>query len=155
MWISDDNRYLYQAYGLTGAIGVFEINGTELSLIQEATGDLPLNNIQGIVSVGVIGGMVSTEDVVLDNNDIRLSVFPNPNRGDQMTLDFFLDEVSDYDVTLYNIQGNIISSGEIAGRGIVGNNTIALGNMDLDAGTYLVRLNLEKGSITNKFVVIR
>ena len=52
MWISDDNRYLYQAYGLTGGVGVFEINGRELTLIQEVEGDLPTNNIQGIVSVG-------------------------------------------------------------------------------------------------------
>ena len=52
LWISDDGRYLYQAYGLTGTIGVFEINGTELTLVQEVTGDLPSNNIQGIVAVG-------------------------------------------------------------------------------------------------------
>ena len=136
-------------------VGVYEINGTELTLLQEATGDLPLNNIQGIVSVGEIGGSVSTEDVVLDNSEIRLSVFPNPNKGDQMSVDFFLREASDYDVTLYNIQGNTISSGEIAGRGVVGNNTISLGNMNLEAGTYLIRLNLESGSITNRFIVIR
>jgi len=52
LWISDNGRYLYQAYGLTGTVGVFEINGTELTLIQEVEGDLPTNNIQGIVSVG-------------------------------------------------------------------------------------------------------
>ena len=52
LWISDDGRYLYQAYGLAGAIGVFEINGTQLRLVQEIRGDLPANNIQGIVSVG-------------------------------------------------------------------------------------------------------
>ena len=52
LWISDDGRYLYQCYGLTGEIGVFEINGTELTLLQEVSGDLPSNNIQGIVSVG-------------------------------------------------------------------------------------------------------
>ena len=51
LWISDDGKYLYQCYGLTGEVGVFEINGTELTLIQEI-GGLPTNNVQGIVSVG-------------------------------------------------------------------------------------------------------
>ena len=52
LWISDDGRYLYQCYGLTGTVGVFEIDGTELTLIQEVSGNLPQNNVQGIVSVG-------------------------------------------------------------------------------------------------------
>ena len=52
LWISDDGKFLYQAYGLTGTVGVFAIDGTELRFIQEVTGDLPSNNIQGIVSVG-------------------------------------------------------------------------------------------------------
>ena len=51
LWISDDGNYLYQCYGLTGEVGVFEINGAELTLIQEI-GGLPTNNVQGIVSVG-------------------------------------------------------------------------------------------------------
>ena len=52
LWISDDGQYLYQCYGLTGTVGVFEIDGAELTLIQEISGDLPQNNVQGIVSVG-------------------------------------------------------------------------------------------------------
>ena len=36
---------------MTGEVGVFAINGAELTLIQEI-GGLPENNIQGIVSVG-------------------------------------------------------------------------------------------------------
>ena len=51
LWISDDGRYLYQCYGLTGEVGVFAINGSELTLIQEI-GGLPQNNVQGIVAVG-------------------------------------------------------------------------------------------------------
>ena len=51
LWISDDGQYLYQCYGLTGEIGVFAIDGAELTLLQEI-GGLPQNNVQGIVSVG-------------------------------------------------------------------------------------------------------
>jgi len=52
MWISDDGKYLYQLFGLTGEIGVYAINGTALTFIEKISGDLPTNNTQGIVSVG-------------------------------------------------------------------------------------------------------
>jgi len=52
MWISDDGQYLYQLYGLGGVVGVYSIDGTSLTLVEEIRGDLPLNNTQGIVAVG-------------------------------------------------------------------------------------------------------
>ena len=50
LWRSEDGRYLYQLFGLDGTIGVFEISGSQLNLIQEVTGDLPEENTQGIVA---------------------------------------------------------------------------------------------------------
>ena len=50
MWISDDGNHLYQLQGLTGAISVYEINGATLNLVEVQTGDLPTNNVQGIVA---------------------------------------------------------------------------------------------------------
>lgn len=41
--------YLYQLYGLSGTVGVYEINGDSLRLIEEVT-DLPVNNTQGIIA---------------------------------------------------------------------------------------------------------
>ncbi|MDW3652064.1 MAG: hypothetical protein R8P61_33630 [Bacteroidia bacterium] len=51
LWISDDGRHLYQLYGLEGTIGVYGINGSSLSFIEEITGDLPATNTQGIVAI--------------------------------------------------------------------------------------------------------
>ena len=51
MWISDDNQFLYQCFGLTGEVGVYAIDGAELTRLQ-VIGGLPQNNVQGIVSVG-------------------------------------------------------------------------------------------------------
>ncbi len=51
MWISDDGNFLYQLYGLNGTIGVFRINGSNLTLVEEITGDLPETNTQGIVAI--------------------------------------------------------------------------------------------------------
>jgi len=60
MWISDDGQYLYQLFGLTGSIGVYEINGTSLTFVEVIEGDLPNNNTQGIVAVGQPGQTPAT-----------------------------------------------------------------------------------------------
>jgi len=51
--VSGDGRYLFQLEGLTGRISVFRVNRFtgRLRLIQEASGDLPEVDTQGIVSV--------------------------------------------------------------------------------------------------------
>jgi len=50
LWISDDGRHLYQLHGLGGNIGVYEINGTSLDFVENQRGQLPQNNVQGIVA---------------------------------------------------------------------------------------------------------
>ena len=50
LWISADGQYLYQLFGLDGTIGVFAVNGSALTLIEEVSGDLPDSNTQGIVA---------------------------------------------------------------------------------------------------------
>ena len=51
LWISDDGRHLYQLFGLDGTIGVYQINGSSLTPVQEVSGDLPTTNTQGIVAI--------------------------------------------------------------------------------------------------------
>jgi len=50
MWVTPNADYLYQLYGLDGSIGVFAINGSNLTLVQEVSGDLPTTDTQGIVA---------------------------------------------------------------------------------------------------------
>ncbi len=53
LWISDNGRYIYQLFGLSGTIGVFKVEeggfGAALTEIQRVT-DLPQINTQGIVA---------------------------------------------------------------------------------------------------------
>ncbi len=53
LWVSEDGLHLYQLFGLSGTIGVYEIEnegeGTGLTLIQTVS-DLPDRNTQGIVA---------------------------------------------------------------------------------------------------------
>ncbi len=46
---SADGRYVYQLFGLSGVIGVYAVDGTGLTLIQEVS-NLPEANTQGIVA---------------------------------------------------------------------------------------------------------
>ncbi|MFK7858817.1 MAG: beta-propeller fold lactonase family protein [Granulosicoccus sp.] len=48
--ISDDGRYLYQLYGLSGVVGVFAVDGGNLNLVEEISGNLPERDTQGIVA---------------------------------------------------------------------------------------------------------
>lgn len=49
LWLSQDGRYLYQLFGLDGTIGVYAVEGSSLTLIQEVS-NLPQVNTQGIVA---------------------------------------------------------------------------------------------------------
>jgi 6-phosphogluconolactonase (cycloisomerase 2 family) len=154
LWISDDGRYLYQAYGLAGTIGVFEINGTELTLLQEVTGDLPLNNIQGIVSVGQIDLISSTQDIeTISADDVSLSIFPNPSNGENVRVAFTLDQESDYSATIFDVKGQELSSRQITGRGLLGTNVISLSSLPFETGLYLLQLELDNGVVNRKFII--
>ncbi len=51
MWISDDGNFLYQLHGFGGTIGVYRVVGENLEFIQNVSGNLPENNVQGIVAI--------------------------------------------------------------------------------------------------------
>jgi len=48
--ITDDGDFLYQLFGLSGAVGVYAVNDGNLSLVEVVSGNLPEENTQGIVS---------------------------------------------------------------------------------------------------------
>ena len=48
--ITDDGDYLYQLFGLSGAVGVYSVDAGNLTLVEVVSGNLPEDNTQGIVS---------------------------------------------------------------------------------------------------------
>ena len=48
--MTDDGAFLYQLYGLSGVVGVYAVDGGNLTLIEEVSGNLPEVYTQGIVS---------------------------------------------------------------------------------------------------------
>ena len=49
--ITDDGRFIYQLFGLTGGIGIYEVNGGELTEVGIYTGNIPTLDTQGIVAI--------------------------------------------------------------------------------------------------------
>lgn len=49
--ITDDGRFIYQLFGLTGGIGIYEVNGSELTEVGIYTGNIPTLDTQGIVAI--------------------------------------------------------------------------------------------------------
>ena len=91
LWISDNGRYLYQLFGLDGTIGVFEIDGSTLTLVEEVSGDLPVDNTQGIVAVSQIG---FTPAFAGNGQDLRLRSSTGTTDLDE--IDFETAEASDF-----------------------------------------------------------
>lgn len=48
--ITDDGRYIYQLFGLTGGIGIYEVNGSQLTEVGIYQGNIPTLDTQGIVA---------------------------------------------------------------------------------------------------------
>lgn len=49
--ITDDGKYIYQLFGLTGGIGVYEVNDGQLTEIEVYEGNIPLMDTQGIIAL--------------------------------------------------------------------------------------------------------
>jgi len=166
LWISDDGKFLYQAYGLTGTVGVFAIDGTNLTLIQEVSGDLPTNNIQGIVAVGQVTdepNLVIAEDEIaiesraISNNvsNVDFTIYPNPSSDGQVNIDFNLDKQSDFTVSIFSIDGgNLALTNMVNDYRRAGKHSETLNISMLNTGVYVVQLTTG-GTVTNHKLVVQ
>lgn len=48
--ITDDGEYIYQLFGLTGGIGIYSVDGAQLTEVAIYEGNIPLMDTQGIVA---------------------------------------------------------------------------------------------------------
>jgi len=122
--------------------------------LQEVTGTLPLNNIQGIVSVGELQIIDSTNDIVGDALESIIDVYPNPSNGNNITIDFDLQEQSDYVISILGVNGAVVANSQpLSGRGKIGKNTVRIDNLTLDSGIYLIKLDAQGGSFTQRLII--
>ena len=167
MWISDDGQFLYQAYGLSGEVGVYAIDGTELTLLQEI-GGLPSNNIQGIVSVGQVSddtqiirrdedlfgdATVATQSLLVEDGTaeaMELTVYPNPASAEVLNIEFIMN--GDYNISIFGIDGSVLMTKN-------GNNTFGerfVERVDVSEfanGLYIVQLSNATSAVNQKLII--
>lgn len=130
-----------ETYNIGTCIAIAPANGTEILRIPftgELTGELifnmKVNNSDKSVSFGTTG---ITE---IDNG---ISIFPNPaSETIQINTDMILDKST---VEIYSINGNLIKTKTL-------NNQSEINISDLPTGTYLMKINVDNKTLTEKFI---
>ena len=167
LWISDDGQFLYQCYGLSGEVGVYEINGAELTLLQEI-GGLPQNNVQGIVSVGTptddSATLVAdqpidprndlTETAFITSSIADMTVYPNPTTSSEVAVNFNLATDTEVTLRLLSIDGSSTRVTYMNGENMrSGTHTERLDISSIANGVYIVQISTPTGILNEQLVV--
>ena len=113
-------------------------------------GQISISSNAGTESLNVLGeGAVVTaiDDDLIDQDEVQL--YPNPSR-DIVTIDLSLAPVVAPDVAIVDINGNTVWS-----LSKVKERKIQVTVSQYPAGTYLVRISSEKGSVIKKLMIIK
>ena len=113
-------------------------------------GQISISSNAGTESLNVLGeGAVITgiDDDLIDQDEVQL--YPNPSR-DIVTIDLSLAPVVTPDVAIVDINGNTVWS-----LSKVKERKVQVTVSQYPAGTYLVRISSEKGSVIKKLMIIK
>ena len=80
----------------------------------------------------------------------NLNIFPNPT-SNNLTVSFDLDESSQTNLQVINTLGQIVSSSDF-GQLSIGKQNLEVKIEDLTSGVYFIRISLEKGEETIRFI---
>ncbi len=97
-------------------------------------------------------GMMTTDTNELAENGPDLMVYPNPAKQAQnLTIEYFLQETEEIEITLFNGTGKEVFLANIPGR--KGNNTLNLSTNQLPSGVYYLSLVNQNGKHIEKVVI--
>jgi hypothetical protein len=87
-------------------------------------------------------------------SNLNLSLFPNPTKSDEISINFMLDEPSDIKVNIFDLTGKLTYSKNIASvtKGI---QAINLKVNSLSEGTYLLQVVAQDKMSTEKLVIVK
>ncbi len=98
-----------------------------------------------------VGGTEVPEEMVSENSIVK--IYPNPIK-DEATLRVQLDQRTDIEVGIYDIQGKLVYSNLFANKNI-GTNIFRLNTLKLQTGSYFVRVKMGIDIEVRKIVVIK
>ena len=104
-----------------------------------------------VISLKVLGkvvldgkNLVSIEEIVSGTSANFSPVYPNPTKG-KASINYFLENPSTLQCTLYNYIGNTINSFEKKSN--IGQNTLDFNTSSLKAGIYFISIKLNSNRI--------
>ncbi len=160
----DDNSKLYTNDGLgnfsemidTPFDGVYDSsvafadidgNGAPDLLITGATN----NTGEKIAKLYLNDGLVNTTEEELINNNIDFIVYPNPIKGDNLTISYESTDFAFINIKVFNLDGVLLSQQKEFV--VIGPQKFIINTASLTAGSYFVQIDNGKQNSTTKFVV--
>ena len=107
----------------------------------------------GIISCGTFkeGSDFGVDEVVADNQNVQINVYPNPVRGTAQ-FNFTLTESANVSYQVYDLAGRMIVNSELGFYG-AGEHTATLNTENLTTGSYIIRVQTGNTMNTGKFLV--
>ncbi len=141
---ADGNQWFRDGAEISGATGQTYtpvISGTYKSVVTASSGCLLASNEIPFISTAVID---------VSDNEIRLSVSPNPNDG-RFQLQFEFNRKADLEISLINFTGQRVYSSNIPG--FVGRYSKQINQTGLSKGVYMLRITHGKDMYVKKIII--
>lgn len=94
------------------------------------------------------------KEAVEPGSQVNMNVFPNPTQ-DQVTISFLLEEAHDVELTILDLQGQVIKELIAPANKAKGNYKLSFDTQDLPAGVYFVNLKSDMGNFTQRLAVMK
>lgn len=103
----------------------------------------------------IVNAETTTFDLVVNTEDVfaneLVEVFPNPAQGDNVNIAISLNELTDVQLEVYNVAGQIVATRDLGD--LMGEVTIPFSVKDLSAGVYSFRINMGERMSVKRVVV--
>ena len=144
--------------GSAPAVTLTDTDGTPSSSIgkfilrQDSTGETPSMNVDEL-RIGTTWADVTPVTLSIADNVIQgFKVFPNP-AVEMTNLQFNLNEASNVTVEMYNAMGQIVFT-DLMGE-VNGFQSVEISTSDLEAGIYMINVNVNGNVITKRVSVAK
>lgn len=144
----------------TGAVPVFHAISNEKSysaqtfstIVIDQAGDW-FNGFQGVntpILELFIELLVKTDEKPLADNTMNL--YPNPVTNNELKVELNFETSTDANITIAQLDGRVLS---FEPHKAVQSEVITIPTTQLNAGTYLIRVSTDEGTLTKKFTVVK
>lgn len=144
----------------TGAVPIFHAISNEKSYNAQSFSTFVIddagewfNGFQGVntpIQELVIVLKTSTDEKPLAEN--VMSVYPNPVVGNELKVSLNFDKATNANLTIAQLDGKVMS---FESHKAIEKSIIPVNTSDLNAGTYLIRVSTDEGTLTKKFTVVK